>query len=320
MLAECLVVLWHSSQRSSWMHLVTISFCFTDGLYLPFALFIIFLRTLIARFKNENKEQKWQWNSFRLQVVTCLQNFLWNWAASDYCKSCNITLISNYGLKFQQYVIISEQLTQFSQVSLLSTVANLANQLTKKTQTKQQQQKMDSWHSPAWLFHTPDYSRREVPATVGAVPQANLPGPLPSMQIIPSDISLTGLRSPDWLQQISKSQAALVLLRSKHWALDPKYSVFKNVVELGFKPLTFLPISNVIQISVNFLICCSHSHRILLEAEYREDCNKINWGNFWTWHFQEDLRGQIRWWGHHHNINLFLPCICKSAEFSLPRL
>lgn len=33
------------------------NFCFTDGLYLPFALFIVFLRTLIAILKNENKEQ-----------------------------------------------------------------------------------------------------------------------------------------------------------------------------------------------------------------------------------------------------------------------
>lgn len=112
----------------------------------------------------------------------------------------------------------------------------------------------------------------------------------------------------------SKSQAAPVLLRSKHWALDPKYSVFKDVVELGFKPLTFLPISNVIQISVNFLICYSHSHRTLLDAEYRGDCKKINWGNFWTWHFQKDLRGQIRWRDHHLNINLFLP-----RTFSVPR-
>lgn len=112
----------------------------------------------------------------------------------------------------------------------------------------------------------------------------------------------------------SKSQVALVLLRSKHRAFDPKYSVFEDVVELGFTSFTFLPISNVIQVSVNFLICYSHSHRTLLEAEYRGDCKKINWGNFWTWHFQKDLRGQIRWRGHHLNINPFLP-----RTFLMPR-
>lgn len=51
-------------------------------------------------------------------------------SASDYFKGCNITLICNYGLKFQQYVInafriTSEQVTWFSQVSSLLTVANL---------------------------------------------------------------------------------------------------------------------------------------------------------------------------------------------------
>lgn len=105
----------------------------------------------------------------------------------------------------------------------------------------------------------------------------NPPGWL-SLHALPSQGHFLDGTAKSWL--IAAKQAALVLLRSKHWALGPKYSVFEDVVELGFKPLTSQPISNVIQISVNFLICCSHSHRTLLEAEYRRDCKKINCGKF----------------------------------------
>lgn len=117
-----------------------------------------------------------------------------------------------------------------------------------------------------------------------------------------SGISFTGLID------CSKSQVALVLLRSKHWDLDPKYFLFEDVVGFGFKSLTFLPISNVTQNQVHFLVCCSHSHRTLLETEYRGDCKRISWKNFWSWHMLKDLRGKIRWQGCHLYINPFLPC------------
>lgn len=80
------------------------------------------------------------------------------------------------------------------------------------------------------------------------------------------------LQNKKVLIDCSKSQVAQVLFRSKHWDLDPKYLIFDDVVGFGFKSLAFLPISNVIQNWVHFLICCSHSH--LWEAEYRGDCKK----------------------------------------------
>lgn len=99
--------------------------------------------------------------------------------------------------------------------------------------------------------------------------------------------------SQDWkvLIDCSEPQVALVLLRSKHWALDPKYFITEDAVGVGFKSFAFLPISNVIQNRVHFLIYCSHSHMNLLEAEHTGDCKKISWKNFWSWHIQKNSRG-----------------------------
>lgn len=72
----------------------------------------------------------------------------------------------------------------------------------------------------------------------------------------------------DWkfLIYCSTLQVAQVPLRSKYWDLDPEYFIFEMFLGLAWSPS--LPCQfQMIHNGVYFLICCSHSHRTLSDAD-----------------------------------------------------
>lgn len=145
------------------------------------------------------------------------------------------------------------------------------NQLTKKTQIKEQN--LGWGYSTPWLSYHSRWRQGDSPIHCWHCP----PDKAAPWCLTFSPFSVTFLLQ-DWkvLTDCSKSQVAPVLLWRKHWDLDPKYFVFEDAVGFGLRSLTFLPISDMIQNQGHFLVCCSHSHRTSLEAEYRVDHKKIN--------------------------------------------